>query len=87
MDRNQLFPPEKVKSMVDLGVRFDSNLTFRYQISEKINKAYSVIGNIKRNFNYFIYRVAQNKIPHRRICNISATSGPVILNPILNLIQ
>jgi len=87
MDRNQLFPPEKVKSMVDLGVCFDSNLTFRYQISEKINKAYSVIGNIKRNFNYFIYRVAQNKIPHRRICNISATSGPVILNPILNLIQ
>jgi len=87
MDRNQLFPPEKVKSMVDLGVRFDSNLTFRYQISEKINKAYSVIGNIKRNFNYFIYRVAQNKIPHRRICNISTTSGPVILNPILNLIQ
>jgi len=87
MDRNQLFPPEKVKSMVDLGVRFDSDLTFRYQISEKINKAYSVIGNIKRNFNCFIYRVAQNKIPHRRICSISATSGPVILNPILNLIQ
>jgi len=22
-----------------------------------------------------IYRVAQNKIPHRRICNISATNG------------
>jgi len=23
----------------------------------------------------FIYRVAENKIPHRRICNISATNG------------
>jgi len=24
------------------------------------------------------YRVAQNKIPHRRICNISATSGLIL---------
>jgi len=43
MDRNQLgysiyaglFSIEKVKSMVDLGLRFDSNLTFRDHISEK----------------------------------------------------
>jgi len=26
-------------------------------------------------FSYSTYRVAQNKIAHRRICNISATSG------------
>ena len=38
--------------MVDLGVRFDNNLTFRDHISEKINKAYSVLGIIKRNFIY-----------------------------------
>ena len=44
MDRNQLFPLDKVESMVDLGVRFDNNLTFRDHISEKINKAYSVLG-------------------------------------------
>jgi len=25
-----------------------------------------------------IYRVAQNKIPHRRICNISTTSGLIL---------
>ena len=50
MDRNQLFPLDKVESMVDLGVRFDDNLTFRDHISEKINKAYSVLGIIKRNF-------------------------------------
>ena len=71
MDRNQLFPLDKVESMVDLGVRFDNNLTFRDHsasevttlrrytnlfiiiiiiISEKINKAYSVLGIIKRNF-------------------------------------
>jgi len=52
MDRNQLFPLEKVKSIVDLGVRFDNNLTFRDHISEKVNKAYSVLGIIKRNFIY-----------------------------------
>ena len=27
MDINQLFPLEKVKSMIDLGVRFDNNIT------------------------------------------------------------
>jgi len=38
--------------MVDLGVRFDNNLTFREHMSENINKAYSVLGIIKRNFIY-----------------------------------
>jgi len=52
MDRNQIFPLEKVKSMVDLGVHFDNSLTFRGHISEEINKAYSVLGIIKRNFIY-----------------------------------
>ena len=36
--------------MVDLGVRFDNNLTFT--ISHKNNKAYNMIGIIKRNFIY-----------------------------------
>jgi len=49
-DRNQLFPLEKVKSMVDFVVRFDSNLTFRDNISGKINNACSVLGIIQRNF-------------------------------------
>jgi len=52
MDRNQSHPLEKLNSIVDLGVHFDSNLTFRDHISEKINKAYSVLGIIKRNFIY-----------------------------------
>jgi len=52
MDRNQLFPLEKVKFMVDLWVRFDNNLTSSDHISEENNKAYSVRGIIKRNFIY-----------------------------------
>jgi len=36
MERNQPHPLEKVKSIVDLGVHFDSNLTFRNHMSEKL---------------------------------------------------
>ena len=52
MDNNKIFPLEKVQSMVDLGVRFDTNLMLRDHISEKINKAYSILGIIKRSFIY-----------------------------------
>jgi len=38
--------------VVDLGIRFDSNLTFRTISHKKISKAYSVLGTIKRNFVY-----------------------------------
>ena len=36
----------------DLGVIFDSNLSFKDHITHKINKAYSILGIIKRNFIY-----------------------------------
>ena len=38
--------------VVDLGVIFDSKLSFKDHISQKINKAYSILGIIKRNFIY-----------------------------------
>jgi len=41
---------EKVDSIKDLGVIFDSRLNFRNHMQNKINKAYSMIGIIKRNF-------------------------------------
>jgi len=41
---------EKVDSIKDLGVVFDSRLIFRNHMQNKINKAYSMIGIIKRNF-------------------------------------
>ena len=43
---------EKVNSIKDLGIVFDSKLTFCDHIHEKINKAYSILGIIKRNFIY-----------------------------------
>ena len=42
---------ERVHSINDLlGVIFDSALSFREHMSQKINKAYSMIGIIKCNF-------------------------------------
>jgi len=41
---------DKLDSVDDLGVTFDSNLSFRDHISHKINKVYSILGIIKRNF-------------------------------------
>ena len=41
---------ESVDHIKDLGVTFDSHLSFYDHIQEKINKAYSMIGLIKRNF-------------------------------------
>jgi len=43
---------EKLDSINDLGVTFDNNLSFKDHISQKINKAYSILGIIKRNFIY-----------------------------------
>jgi len=43
---------EKLTNMKDLGVIFDSELSFWDHIQLKINKAYSILGLIKRNFIY-----------------------------------
>lgn len=43
---------KKLDSVSDLGVRFDCKLSFSEHINEKFNKAYSILGIIKRNFIY-----------------------------------
>jgi len=43
----------KVDSVNDLGVRFDSKLAFLYCMDEKVNKACSILGIIKRNLINF----------------------------------
>jgi len=43
---------ENIESIKDLGVTFDSRLKFSLHLNEKINKAYSILGIIKRNFTY-----------------------------------
>jgi len=43
---------EKLTNMKDLGAIFESELSFRDHIQLKKNKAYSILGLIKRNFIY-----------------------------------
>ena len=43
---------ERVEKMKDLGVIVDEKLKFYDHIHERVNKAYSMLGIIKRNFKY-----------------------------------
>jgi len=59
----------KTESTKDLGVTFDYRLTFREHIHQKVNKAYSILGLIKRNFihmssNIFIQLYTSLVRPH-----------------------
>jgi len=38
--------------VLDLGVCFDEKLSFKEHIHAKINKAYMMLGLVKRNFKY-----------------------------------
>ena len=49
IDENEL---EEINEIKDLGVIFDSKLKFATHINEKVNKAFSVLGVINRNFKY-----------------------------------
>ena len=40
------------ESIKDLDVIFDSHLKFKLHISDKVNKAYSILGIIRRNFTF-----------------------------------
>jgi len=54
-DRNMTNILEKLNSTNDLGVIFDNNLTFRDHMTQKINKAHSTLGIVKRNFIYPVH--------------------------------
>ena len=43
---------ERVDKMKDLGVTFDDDLSFKSHIYEKINKAYQMLGIMRRNFRH-----------------------------------
>jgi len=71
---NNTYSLEKLNSINDLGVIFDSCLSFRDNISHKINKAYSILGIIKRNFIYmdessFILLYNSTVRPHLEYAN------------------
>jgi len=51
-ESNIIYNIERVNIFKDLGVWFDTKLSFSIHCHEKINKAYSMLGIIKRNFIY-----------------------------------
>jgi ribonuclease P/MRP protein subunit RPP40 len=66
---------EGVNTMKDLGVIFDSCLKFDQHIHEKINKAYGILGLIKRNFKdlstrAFIHLYKAIVRPHLEYANV-----------------
>jgi len=75
---NSLNMLDKLDSINDFGVLFDSNLSFRDNISQKINKAYSILGIIKRNFIYLderssvlLYKFMVRTVPHPKLHIVS----------------
>ena len=47
-----MIPLERGNKVLDLGVWFDEKLSFSEHIQTKINKAYMMLGIIKRNFKH-----------------------------------
>ena len=45
-----------------MGIHFDSQLKFANHMDEQINKAYSFLGIIKRNFTYLCMDAVYNII-------------------------
>ena len=43
---------QTVNKVKDLGIAVDSRLTFKDHIHDKVNKAYSMLGVIRRNFKH-----------------------------------
>ena len=50
--KDGLPPMEYVESEKDIGVVIDNKLTFNQHISEKINKANSIMGVLRRTMEY-----------------------------------
>jgi len=78
VDGNTTYILEKLNSINDLGVIFDSNLTFKDHMAQKINKADSILGIIKRNFIHmdessFILLYKSMVRPH--LCGVHINKG------------
>jgi len=52
IENNQSLHLARTDQITDLGILFDERLTFKEHINDKVNKAYFMLGIIKRNFIY-----------------------------------
>jgi len=52
LENSQIKPLARTDQITDLGILLDERLSFRDHINDKINKAFSMLGIIKRNFKH-----------------------------------
>jgi len=52
LENSQIKPLAQTDQIKDLGILLDERLSFRDHINDKINKAFSMLGIIKRNFKH-----------------------------------
>jgi len=48
IENNQSLHLARANQITDLGILFDERLTFKEHINDKVNKAYSMLGIIKK---------------------------------------
>ena len=77
---------ERVDTIKDLGILIDEKLSFKEHIHDKINKAYRMLGLIKRNFKYpTIESFTKNMVGSQ--LDYAAQYGPRIEKAILKLLK
>jgi len=52
LENSQIKPLARTDQIKDLGILLDEKLLFRHRINDKINKAFSMLGIITRNFKH-----------------------------------
>jgi len=52
LENSQIKPLARTDQIKDLGILLDERLSFRDHINDKINKAFLMLGIIKRNFKH-----------------------------------
>ena len=52
LENSQIKPLARTDQIKDLGILLDERLSFRHHINYKINKAFSMLGIIKRDFKH-----------------------------------
>ena len=82
--KTDLKPMDETIAEKDVGVTIDNKLSFDIHITEKVNKANSIVGVIRRTFEYLDLKIhcIQNSI-----CQFSKTSSRICHEPSLEPIS
>ena len=80
----------RVDTIRDLGILIDEQLSFKEHIHDKFNKAYRMLGLIKRNFKYLTtesFTLLYKNMVRSQLDYCIAQYGPRIEKAILKLLK